>query len=42
MDYEGNDYPLAQTVIDLGGHAYQVDQWKTTFTKLLEIMEEAV
>lgn len=42
MDYEGNDYPLAQTVIDLGGLAYQVDQWKTTFAKLLEIMEEAV
>lgn len=42
MDYEGNDYPLAQTVIDLGGHAYQVNHWKTTFAKLLEIMEEAV
>ena len=42
MDKDGNDYPLAQTVIDLGGHAYQVNHWKTTFAKLLEIMEEAV
>lgn len=42
MEPEGNDYPLAQTVVDLGGRAFHVDEWKTTWESLLSIMEEQV
>lgn len=42
MELEGNDYPLAQSVIDLGGQAVKVDSWKDTWQKLLTIMETAV